>query len=69
MLYNKLTPNEVAKLEVYNRVQCALFDGAKDEYPKATDKEAEALEKAVNKHTRRIHKLLGMDKIYDKLES
>ena len=69
MLHDKLTTNELAKLEVYNRVQCALFDGAKAEYPKATDKEAKDLEKAVDKHTWRIYKLLGMDKIYDKLES
>lgn len=59
MLNDKLTPNEVAKLEVYNRVQCALFDGAK----------AEALEKAVDKHTWWLYKHLHMDKIYDKLES
>ena len=53
MLHNKLTPNELAKLEVYDRVLSA----------KATDKEA------VDKHTWWIFKHLRMDKIYDKLES
>ena len=59
MLHNKLTPNEVAKLEVYNKVLSARYDGAK----------AEALEKAVDKHTWWLYKHLRMDKIYDKLES
>ena len=63
MLHNKQTPNELAKLEVYDRVLSARYDGAKAEYPRAIDKEA------VDKHTWWLYTLLGMDKIYDKIES
>ena len=64
MLHNKLTTNELAKLEVYNRFLDARYGGEK-----AVDKEAEAPENAVDKHTWWMFKHLHMDKIYDKLES
>ena len=37
MIDYKLTPNEKAKLEIYNSIECTLYDGALYANPDMTD--------------------------------
>jgi hypothetical protein len=67
MIDYNLTPNEKAKLSIYNSIECTLFDGAKYEFPEMTDREAQATEDAVNKQQDRLYKTLGMAKIFAKM--
>ena len=67
MIDYKLTPNEKAKLEIYNSIECTLYDGALYANPDMTDREAEATDDAVNKQTHRLYKTLGIAKIHAKM--
>jgi hypothetical protein len=67
MIDYNLTPNERAKLSLYNSIEAALFDGAKYEYPDMTDREAQATEDALSKQTNRLYKILGMRRIFSKI--
>ena len=67
MIDYKLTPNEKAKLAIYNSIECTLFDGAHYEYPEMTSREAQATDDAVGKQTQRLYNTLGMAKIFAKM--
>jgi hypothetical protein len=68
MLHKKLTPNEVAKLEIYDKASLAFYCGLSEEYPNATEREVAAVYNGVNKQLERLYKVLGMEKIYNKMD-
>ena len=63
MIDHGLTPNEMAKLELFDTARAVLYDGAQHAHPNMTDREAAATDAALSKLQDRLYDFLGMAKI------
>jgi len=69
MIIDKLTPNELAKLELYSKMEEAFFDGVNGHHlagDKVTDVEEEEVYRHLNNKMVALRKQWGMDKIFAK---
>jgi hypothetical protein len=68
MIDCRLTPTEVAKIEMYSQLETTLYSGAQDStfLGSATEKEINEVNGALAKKMESIHNFLGMGKIHKK---
>ncbi len=66
---NNLTPNQLAKLEMWDRLETVFFDGVNETIfaRNATQAECDETERHVRKHMESLRKQWGMDKIFNKM--
>ena len=66
----KLTANEFAKMELWDQITSAMYDGIDSVYGSSdmTDKEKEEVEYAILKKQNALYNYMGIEKIYDKLQ-
>ncbi len=72
MIENKLTPNELAKMEMFDRMTLAFYDGVNGSTyggDNITSKEESEVYRHMKKHTNSIRKQWGIDKILNKARS
>ncbi len=70
MINNKLTPNELAKLELWEMAAAAFNDGVNGTISagdNVTEREEAETYRHLHKHVEAMKKQLGMDKIFAKL--
>lgn len=60
----KLTPNEVAKLEMYEAMESVFYDGVRAHYAvSCTEREEAEVRRQVHKKTSALYKQWGIEKI------
>ena len=69
MIDMNLTPNELAKYELYDKMETAFYDGVKGTHhaEDITDREEGEVNRHCNKHMATLYKQWGMAKIFRKM--